>query len=52
MCCRSRCVRFCDLLMRARAAHGDIPAANPLFRRIDAFVGWSKVLLDDDEEQP
>ncbi len=43
---RHQCVRMCDLLMRARAARGDIPVDNPLFRRIDAFVGWNKVLLD------
>ena len=46
---RHQCVRFCDLLMRARAARGDIPADNPLFKRIDAFVGWNKVLLDEDQ---
>ena len=49
---RHQCVRICDLLMRARAARGDIPADNPLLRRIDAFVGWNKILLDDAEEQP
>lgn len=43
---RHQVVRFCDLLMRARAARGDIPADNPLFRRVDAYVGWNKVLLD------
>ncbi|MGD9494844.1 MAG: pectate lyase [Armatimonadota bacterium] len=45
---RYQTVRFCDLLMRARAVRGDIPVENPLFRRIDAFVGWNKVLLDYD----
>ncbi|MBD3292714.1 MAG: hypothetical protein GF393_07290 [Armatimonadia bacterium] len=43
---RHQVVRFCDLMMRARAARGDIPADNPLFRRIDAYVSWNKVLLD------
>jgi len=46
---RHQCVRICDLLMRARAARGDIPADNPLFRRIDAFVGWNKILIDYDD---
>jgi rhamnogalacturonyl hydrolase YesR len=41
---RHQVVRFCDLLMRARAARGDIPADNPLFRHTEAFVGWNKVL--------
>jgi hypothetical protein len=36
-------VRFLDLLMRARAARGDIPADDPVFRRIEAFVGWHKL---------
>ena len=43
---RHQCVRFCDLLMRARAARGDIAVDNPLFRRIDAWVGWNKVLIE------
>lgn len=47
---RHQCVRFCDLLMRARAARGDIPVDNPLFRRIDAYIGWNKILLDSDHE--
>ena len=46
---RHQVVRFCDLLMRARAARGDIPVENPLFRRIDAWVGWNKILLDYDD---
>ncbi len=46
---RHQCVRFCDLLMRARAARGDIPADNPLFRHIDAFVSWNKILIEYDE---
>ncbi len=47
---RHQVVRFSDLLMRARAARGDIPADNPLFRRIDAGIGWNKILLDYDED--
>ena len=47
---RHQVVRFSDLLMRARAARGDIPADNPLFRRIDAGIGWNKILLDYDEQ--
>lgn len=46
---RHQVVRMSDLLMRARAGRGDIPADNPLFRRIDASVGWNKILLDYDE---
>ncbi|MFW5867265.1 MAG: hypothetical protein ACOCX2_05585, partial [Armatimonadota bacterium] len=46
---RHQIVRFSDLLMRARAARGDIPVDNPLFRRIDAGIGWNKILLDYDE---
>ena len=41
---RHQVVRFCDLLMRARAARGDIPADNPVFRRSPAMVGWHKVM--------
>lgn len=36
-------VRFLDLLMRARAARGDIPADDPALRRTEAFVGWHKI---------
>ncbi len=45
-------VRFLDLLMRARAARGDIPAEDPVFRHIEAYVGWHKILLDYDDAQP
>lgn len=41
---RHQVVRFCDLLMRARAVRGDLPADHPYFRRVEAFVGWHKVL--------
>lgn len=41
---RHQVVRFCDLLMRARAARGDIPADDPVFRHIEAFVGWHQVM--------
>lgn len=41
---RHQVVRFCDLLMRARAARGDIPVDNPIFRHVEASVGWGKVL--------
>ncbi len=48
---RHQVVRFCDLLMRARAARGDLPAADPLFRRIDAFVGWNKIFAKLDQTE-
>lgn len=38
-----------DLVIRARAPRGDIAAANPLFRRIEASAGWNRVLFDFDE---
>ncbi len=47
---RHQVVRICDLLMRARAVRGEIPVDNPLFRRVDAFVGWNKVLPEADAE--
>jgi hypothetical protein len=47
---RHQCVRISDLLMRARAARGDIPVDNPLFRRVDAYANWNKVLIDYDEQ--
>ena len=46
---RYQVVRFCDLLMRARAVRGDIPLDNPLFRRIDAWVdgqGGNRLVID------
>jgi len=43
---RHQVVRFCHLLMRARAARGDIPIDNPVFRHAEASVGWNKVLPD------
>lgn len=46
---RYQVVRFCDLLMRARAVRGDIPLDNPLFRRIEASAGWNRILFDFDE---
>jgi len=47
---RHQVVRFCDLLMRARAARGDIPADNPVFRRNEAFVGWHKIMPEVADE--
>lgn len=44
---RHQVVRICDLLMRARAVRGDIPVDNPLFRRVDAWSGWNKILLEE-----
>ncbi|NUQ01158.1 MAG: hypothetical protein HUU35_15020 [Armatimonadetes bacterium] len=41
---RHQVVRFCDLLLRARAARGDLPLDHPLLRRIEASVGWTRVL--------
>ena len=40
---RHQMVRFLDVLMRARAARGDIPADDPALRRIEASVGWHKI---------
>ncbi|MGM0492764.1 MAG: hypothetical protein ACQER1_07460 [Armatimonadota bacterium] len=40
---RHQIVRFLDLLMRARAVRGEIPVDDPVFRRIDAYVGWHKI---------
>lgn len=40
---RHQIVRFLDVLMRARAARGDIPADDPALRRTEAFVGWHKI---------
>lgn len=41
---RHQVVRFCDLLMRARAVRGDLPVDHPYFRRVEAGVTWNKVL--------
>lgn len=40
---RHQIVRFCDLLMRARAVRGETPLEHPFFRRVEAGVTWNKV---------
>ncbi len=40
---RHQIVRFCNLLMRARALQGDVPVDHPYFTQLDAYVGWQKV---------
>ena len=48
---RHQIVRFLDVLMRARAARGDIAADDPALRRTEAFVGWHKIKPAWDQTQ-
>jgi rhamnogalacturonyl hydrolase YesR len=40
---RHQIVRFCNIMMRARAVKGEVPVDHPYFTQLDAFVGWNKV---------
>jgi len=40
---RHQAVRFCNVLMRARALRGEVSVDHPYFTQLDAFVGWDKI---------
>ncbi|MCD6361331.1 MAG: hypothetical protein J7M38_10755 [Armatimonadetes bacterium] len=42
---RHQIVRFCNVLMRARAVKGEVPVDHPYFTQLDAFVGWNKIQI-------